>query len=263
MQKLKVIATSLEEIAPLALAESWDSVGLLVGEADGWIRRAMTCLTVTDATLGEAIDRKANLIIAHHPLPFKPQPRITDETPTGRLLIKAIRHEVAIYSPHTAWDNALLGINRRLGEFVGLIGIEPLSLSREPELAKQGLGTGIMGSISPTQGIVDVVRTLRQSVPHIEVRTTHEPHRQVAQLGIVCGSGGSLVSLAAQRHCDAFLTGEATYHQCLEAEALGVAMIMIGHHASEYFAMQALAVELQSRVPDVEFWCSEREHSRF
>jgi dinuclear metal center YbgI/SA1388 family protein len=263
MLRLSQILPSLDELAPLRLAESLDNVGLLVGEQDAWVRKAMTCLTVTDTTLSEAIDRNANLIISHHPLPFKPLQRITDVTPTGRLLLKAIRHEVAIYSPHTAWDNAKTGINHQLAAFLDLRDLAPLVLSTDPEMARLGLGSGLFGWLESPIGIEQVMERMRLHIPHSEPRFTHDPLRQVSKLGIVCGSGGSFLSHAARNKCDAFLTGEATYHQCLEAEALGIALLMIGHHASEFFSLKQLAWHLHSRWPELDAWCSERESSRF
>jgi dinuclear metal center YbgI/SA1388 family protein len=263
MLRLSQILPSLDELAPLRLAESWDNVGLLVGEQDAWVRKAMTCLTVTDTTLSEAIDRNANLIISHHPLPFKPLQRITDVTPTGRLLLKAIRHEVAIYSPHTSWDNAKTGINHQLAAFLDLRDLAPLVLSTDPEMARLGLGSGLFGWLESPIGIEQVMERMRLHIPHSEPRFTHDPLRQVSKLGIVCGSGGSFLSHAARNKCDAFLTGEATYHQCLEAEALGIALLMIGHHASEFFSLKQLAWHLHSRWPELDAWCSERERSRF
>ena len=59
------------------------------------------------------------------------------------------------------------------------------------------------------------------------------------------------------------LTGEATYHQCLEAESIGIAMLMIGHHASESFAMKNLAVQLQAALPEIQVTTSQLEMSRF
>lgn len=263
MQRLHSILQTLDEFAPLSLAESWDNVGLLVGEADAWVRRAMVCLTVTETTLREAIDRNANLIVSHHPIPFKPLQRITDQTPTGRLIVQAIRHEVAIYSPHTAWDNAPRGINRQLADLLGLDTLAPLAISHDASHASRGLGSGLQGTFPVPQSIDAIFEKLSTHIPSSRPRCTHDGLRQVSRIALVCGSGGSLVSLAAKSGCDAFLTGEATYHQCLEAEAYGMALLMIGHHASEFFSLSTLAAHLQTCWPDVEFCCSERERSDF
>ncbi len=260
---LRELCQTLNEIAPVRLAESWDNVGLLVGDESASVERVMTCLTITDASLDEAIAERADLIISHHPIPFKPLPRITSHSTTGRLLLKAIRSNLAIYSPHTAWDNAFHGINRQLATMLALQSPTPLTPAADPELAKQGLGTGIYGKLSRRFTLEELVQKLELSLPAIRPRATHPLQQSISNIGIVCGSGGSMVGLAAQRGCDAFLTGEATYHQCLEAEALGVAMVMIGHFASEFFAMRQLADMLSRRVPEVHFWASMKDDSQF
>ena len=104
--RLNSVLNALQTIAPLEFAESWDNVGLLVGNRNREIATAMTCLTLTATTLDEAIQEQVDLVICHHPIPFKPLSKINDDTTTGKLLLRAIEAGIAIYSPHTAWDNA-------------------------------------------------------------------------------------------------------------------------------------------------------------
>jgi putative NIF3 family GTP cyclohydrolase 1 type 2 len=98
------IAEFLNEFAPPVLAEEWDNVGLLVGRAQAPVERVMTCLTITPASAREAIEGRAQLIVTHHPLPFRPLKRLTDEAPEGSLLLDLIGAGVAVFSPHTAFD---------------------------------------------------------------------------------------------------------------------------------------------------------------
>jgi len=263
MPSLREVIRALDTLAPTPLAEGWDNVGLLVGDENASISRAMTCLTVTEQTLAEAIEGQVELILAHHPLPFQPLKRITTATTTGKLLLTAIRAGIAIYSAHTAWDNAPPGINRSLADLLQLQNPLPLALSSVPELAAQSLGSGRFGNLPHPMTVDEVMDRVFQSIPEIQPRATHPGAHLVKRIGIVCGSGGSCLSMIAQRGCDAMLTGEATYHQCLEAEAQGIALMMIGHFASERFGMQRLAQLMSTLVPEVEFHSSLREHSRF
>src|SRR6185295_17432474 len=112
--------------APAALAAEWDNVGLLVGDRAQKVERIMTCLTITPAAASEAIREQADLIVSHHPLPFKPLKRLTADQPTGRILLDLIRAGISIYSPHTAFDSAAAGINQQLAEALGLKNIQPL-----------------------------------------------------------------------------------------------------------------------------------------
>ena len=87
MYSVADVAQFLEEFAPAALAEEWDNVGLLVGRYDQKVARVMTCLTITPASAAESIDERADLVVSHHPLPFRPLKRLTGDTSEGRLLL--------------------------------------------------------------------------------------------------------------------------------------------------------------------------------
>ncbi len=141
--KIQAIETFLEEFAPPRLAESWDNVGLLVGDRQTEVRRIMTCLTVTPRTIEEAVSGGAELIVTHHPLPFSAIKRLTTDTIVGRSLLKLISAGIAVYSPHTAFDSAAEGINQRLAEGLALSGIAPLVPQSE------GQGTGRLGQFKP------------------------------------------------------------------------------------------------------------------
>ncbi|MFT3880479.1 MAG: Nif3-like dinuclear metal center hexameric protein [Gemmatales bacterium] len=116
----------LGKIAPLHLAEPWDNVGLLMGDPHANIRHLMTCLTITPEVVAEAVKEKAELIVSHHPLLFKPTQRITSETVEGRMLLKLAAAGISVYSPHTAYDNAPEGINEQLAAMLKLEEVRPL-----------------------------------------------------------------------------------------------------------------------------------------
>lgn len=281
--KLRELIDALQRIAPLGIAESWDNVGLLVGDPASSIGKVMTCLTLNDGVLAEAIDRKIGLVVSHHPIPFRPLSRITTEDPTGRILWRAMQHSIAIYSPHTAWDNAHEGINRQLANLLQLGNLRPLVPLMRSENSQRGnsqtgrvnqgtsldapmereLGCGVIGEFAKPVRIDDLVERLGAGIRGMSVRCTDNGARLVNRIGIVCGSGGSMLGKAAGERCDLFLTGEATYHQCLEADARGVAMLMIGHFASEAFSMRKLAELLAHAFPQIEVGASESESSIF
>ena len=116
MTLISDIASWMESIAPLRLSAEWDNTGLLLGDESREARRVMTCLTLTPESVREAIDRKADLVVSHHPLPFRPLKRITTAETSGRLLWQLASAGISIYSPHTAWDSAAAGINAMLAE---------------------------------------------------------------------------------------------------------------------------------------------------
>jgi dinuclear metal center YbgI/SA1388 family protein len=126
MQTIATIVDHLEQLAPLRLAADWDNVGLLLGDRAAAVERVMTCLTVTPVSAGEAVAAGAQLIVTHHPILFRPVGRLTTATAEGRMLLDLIRADIAVYSPHTAFDNAAGGINDLLALRLGLTDIQPL-----------------------------------------------------------------------------------------------------------------------------------------
>jgi dinuclear metal center YbgI/SA1388 family protein len=136
MLTLAGVIDHLEQIAPPHLAADWDNVGLLLGDRAAPVARIMTCLTVTPESASEAVERKADLIVTHHPIFFKPARRLTSDAIEGRMLLELARAGVAVYSPHTAFDNANGGINDLLARKLGLVEVGPLRAGIGPRQIK-------------------------------------------------------------------------------------------------------------------------------
>ena len=124
---LSEIINCLETIAPTALQENYDNAGLLVGNKEMEISKALICLDSTEEVLDEAIAKGANLIIAHHPIVFKGLKKINGNNYVERVIIKAIQHNIAIYAIHTNLDNVLGGVNQKIAEKIGLKNCKILS----------------------------------------------------------------------------------------------------------------------------------------
>lgn len=257
--RLSNVVEKLKSVAPLELAESWDNVGLLAGDLDSTVCRVMTCLTISPRTVREAIDGKVQLVVTHHPLPFKPIQRIVTSTAAGQSLWDLLREGIAIYSPHTAWDNAALGINARLAGMLDLNDICPIRELRMFDSESHGLGVGRIGTLDPKRSLLEITALLQTHIPSIRATTNQERERQFDRVAIVCGSGGSFAETARQAGANLLITGETTYHQCLEAQSMGLGMLMIGHFQSESFAMDALAGILKAEFPSLDVWTSRTE----
>jgi dinuclear metal center YbgI/SA1388 family protein len=250
MPTIDEIARFLEEFAPPAAAEDWDNVGLLVGDRIRPAARVMTCLTITGASAAEAIGRRADLIVAHHPLPLRPLRQLTTDSREGRLLWQLIGAGIAIYSPHTAFDSAAAGINTRLAEQLGLAGIAPLV--PRPD----GPGAGRYGMLTDDVALAALARQVKRLLNVPRVQVVGDLACTIRTIGVACGSGGEFIPAAAAHGCQALLTGEARFHACLEAESRGLALILAGHYATERFAVEQLADVLATRFGDVEVWPS-------
>lgn len=111
MQTILNLEKAMDLIAPPTLAEPWDNVGLLIGERTAPLKRVLLCIDLRETVLAEAVKANAEAIVAYHPPIFHPLKSITDQTPQGRLLLGVIAAGIAVYSPHTAADAAVGGVN--------------------------------------------------------------------------------------------------------------------------------------------------------
>ncbi|MFA8300097.1 MAG: Nif3-like dinuclear metal center hexameric protein [Hyphomicrobiales bacterium] len=118
--KISDIIKCIEEFAPLHLQESYDNAGLVVGDKEKEISKALVCIDITDDIIDEAINNSCELIISHHPLIFKGLKKLTGNGMVERIVIKAIKNDIAIYSAHTNLDNTFLGVNHIFAEKLGL-----------------------------------------------------------------------------------------------------------------------------------------------
>jgi len=105
------VINHLHDLAPLNYAEDFDNVGLLVGDKNQSITGVLVTLDTLEAVVDEAIENNCNLIVSFHPIIFKGLKKLTGKTYVERVVIKAIQHNIAIFSIHTALDNAFQGVN--------------------------------------------------------------------------------------------------------------------------------------------------------
>lgn len=125
--KVKDIAEYLETIAPKAYQEAYDNSGLLTGDSSQEVTGVLVTLDCVEEVVEEAIAKKANLIIAHHPIIFKGLKKITGSNYVERTIIKAIRNNIAIYALHTNLDNVHTGVNKKIAQKIGLINLRVLA----------------------------------------------------------------------------------------------------------------------------------------
>ena len=251
--------TNLEAIAPPELAEEWDNVGLLVGDRTEAVRRAMTCLTLTPEVAREAIESQVDLIVTHHPVLFRATKRLTADTVEGAMLLSLARNQVAVYSPHTAYDSAHEGINQQLAEDLGLKEIAPMRSYEEEDSVSDEVGGGRYGKLVEPVSVAELVARVRDVMRAEGVPFVGDADRTVEKVAVACGSAAEFVPDAVRLGCDVLVTGEARFHSCLEARDSGLALILPGHYASERPAVESLAKRLDREWSGVEVWASRDE----
>ncbi|MBP9926853.1 MAG: Nif3-like dinuclear metal center hexameric protein [Cyclobacteriaceae bacterium] len=132
---IKEVIESLEKLAPPQYQEEYDNSGLITGQTSDEIKGILVSLDCTEAVVDEAVSKSCNLIIAHHPILFKGLKRLTGSTYVERVLIKAIRNQIAIYAIHTNLDNVIQGVNKKIADRLGLSNLQVL-LPKQNTLSK-------------------------------------------------------------------------------------------------------------------------------
>ena len=124
--KIKEVTNYLESLVPLSSSESYDNCGLIVGNEEDEIQKVLISLDCIESTIDEAIEKGCNLIIAHHPIIFQGLKKLNGNNYVERTVIKAVKNDISIYAIHTNLDNYQFGVNREIGERLGLSDLKVL-----------------------------------------------------------------------------------------------------------------------------------------
>jgi len=246
------ITRFLETGYPRSLAYDWDNVGLQVGTLNKPVKRVLVTLDVTKDVVREAIEKKADLIISHHPLIFQPIGSVQFETPKGWIIKELVKKDIALYSMHTNFDVAENGMNDRLANKLGL---------RNTGLLDEEYSIGRYGEIEPLP-MEEFIAYVKDRLDLKNVRLIGSSDKTVRIVGISGGSGSQHMYQAKKRGCDVYLTGDVTYHHALDAVMMGFTILDIGHNAEKIF-IPAIQSDLVGAFPDLEIIPSQVDTSPY
>ena len=261
MLRIHEIVSAFEAVAPLALQESYDNSGLIVGEMGAQVSKALLCLDSTEAVVDEAIAKGCDLIIAHHPIVFGGLKRFTGGDYVQRAVIKAIRHNIAIYACHTNLDNVLReGVNERIaqqlgfeaerilrpvaadfGSFVGIGGLDDSDVFRTA-------GAGVLCNLQKPMNVLDFLQHLKAKIGVEVVKYTKCDVEMVSKVAICGGAGSFLIGDALRAGADAFITSDVKYHEFFDAEEK-MLLCDIGHYESEKYTIDLFSNILSAKFP--------------
>jgi dinuclear metal center YbgI/SA1388 family protein len=166
------------------------------------------------------------------------------------------RAGIAVYSPHTAFDSAGLGINQRLAESLGLSAIVPLRPAAATDVPGGG---GRRGELANGESLAEFVGRVRRALKVEAVGLVGESSWKVQRVAVACGAAAEFLNDAVLAGCDVLLTGEARFHACLDARAKGIGMVLAGHYATERPGVEALAELIAAEFPGRRVWASRVE----
>ena len=245
--KIKEIVDALERFAPLPLQDGFDNAGLQVGLTDADCAGALLCLDVTEEVIDEAIGKGCNLIVSHHPLIFKGLKAIVGNSYVECCLMKAIKHDIVIFSAHTNLDNVSGGVNFKMAEKIGLKALQIL----EPKTGvSPEAGAGVIGELQEPEEDLCFMKRIKSLFAAGCVKHTAFTGRKIRRVAICGGSGAFLIPSAIEHQADVFITGEIKYHDYF-GHGKDILLAEIGHYESEQYTKEIFYQIISEAFADV------------
>lgn len=228
----------LNRLFPTNTACDFDNVGLLVGDGDAEVKKALVSLDCSNDTVNEAIKNGCELIITHHPVIFSPLKSVTSEN----LVYSLIKNDISVISMHTNMDIGENGVNDALCQKLGLKNIKPLT-AEDGYLLK-------CGEIEP-QSASDFANHLKSTLGgRIKFCDGRKPIKTV----LVCsGSGGDFLFDAKLHGFDALVTADIKHNKFLEASNYGISLFDAGHFETEDIIVEPLKEMLENEFNSIDF----------
>ena len=243
MVTVKEIYDAIDREAPFSTAMSFDNVGILVGDGDKKVRRALIALDITGSVIREAKDKKADLIISHHPVIFDPLKSVNWDSPVYKLISLGI----SAIACHTNLDICpAIGVNRSLFNELGL-----------ENFCKTGdcLFTGELSTPITVKTFAELVNNRLNTVCAVTC-----PEKIVKKVSFCSGAGGEFIS-EAMTCSEVFLTGEAHHDELIFAKERDFPVVVAGHYATEKPFGGVLKKYLEENIAGTEFILSEAEEN--
>lgn len=222
---------------PPELTQPWDAVGLVCGDPAEPVTRVLVAVDATEATVTEAIESGAQLLLVHHPLLLRGVHGVGADTPKGALVHRLIRAGVALFTAHTNADAADPGVSDALAAALGLAVLGPLE-PRPAGVLPAACGLGRVAELPAAEPFAAFVRRAAGALPATAwgVRGAGDPNRPVRTVAVCGGAGDSLLAEAARAGVDAYLTADLRHHPAdehLRTSPDAPALVDVAHWASE------------------------------
>lgn len=235
----------MEVLAPSALAESWDNVGLQVGSLDQPVNKVMIALDPMPTVVSAACAQGIDLLITHHPLIFHPVKSVDLDLYPGNVIGEAVKNRLTIYAAHTNLDSCIGGVNDIMSGRLKLRNVTVLRPVQADSLPNANVGLGRVGDLEEPLSLKKFTAKIKQELQLESVKIAGKPDAVIERVCVCCGSGSSLLKDFLACGADVYVSGDLHYHDGRLAEIAGKALIDIGHFYSEHLIVAALATILE------------------
>lgn len=260
----KDIFNFLNEFAPVETQEEFDNAGFLFGDIHAEVRRALLALDVTSEVIAEAVEKKTQLIITHHPLIFGSCKNVLAGDPTGKKLIELAKKDLRVISMHTNLDKAEGGVNDILIRLLGAEDPESADPMEDFAVLASSAAMRVPGDPIMRAGFLPAELPLEEYLKFVKSRLNvnglryYDAGRPVHKIACTGGAGGSGLQTAVNFGCDTYITADLKYSAFLEAKELSINLIDADHFCTENPVIYELKSLLMDRFPQTEFIISER-----
>lgn len=234
----KQLVAPIEAFAPVATQEGWDNCGFSVGDPGKEVKKALVALDCTEQVIDEAVELGCDIIITHHPLIFKGVKSVTPSSSVGRMITRAIKNDISIYSAHTNMDKAADGVSALMAKRLALGDLEPLTQEN----------LGLVGRLEKPLSGQDFVEFVKKSFGLQRVRISEPVDGKIEKVAVCGGSGSSFIGDAMAKGAQAYVTGDITYHNFYCEK--GFMVLDMGHFESEYDVVELFANILCKNFPN-------------
>ncbi|WP_353066677.1 Nif3-like dinuclear metal center hexameric protein [Arcanobacterium hippocoleae] len=248
---MKITVAQVEAVMhkfyPLQLAEEWDRVGLVVGDPAQEVKLIGFAVDPCAATINEAIERGAQMLITHHPLYLRGTSSVAAHTGKGAWVHRLIKNDCALFAAHTNADAAQNGSADALADLLKLENRKPLA----PNPQQPALGIGRIGDLPLTMSVRELAQRLKALIPQTPAGITigGDPERIVKRIALSPGAGDSFLSTVREAQVDAYITADLRHHRATDhLWDGGCALIGLTHFASEWPLLPKLRALLATEL---------------
>lgn len=248
--RVRDIAELMEQLAPQRLAEAWDNVGLLTGSGRKPVSKILVTLDVTQKVIEEAVRKKADLVISHHPVIFRPVKAVNDESWVTSIVMELLRADIPVFCAHTNLDKACGGMDDALAECLGLVDIKPLTYA-DNDPAQPLFGR--IGTLPESVSLREYLNKTKSLLGAVNVSYTGDENKEVRVVASCAGAGGDFLTEAAKAGADLYITGELKHHDAVAARDLNIAAAVFGHYTTEKPGISKLIIRLQNLINTLQY----------
>ncbi len=258
MTTIQNIISLVTELAPQKYAYDWDNVGLQMGKFNQKVKRVLLTLDINGKVLAEALEKNCELIISHHPLIFKGINSIHDQTETGRILLKAAKNNISIFSAHTNMDVAPGGLNDYLAKLLNIEVLNVLEANDEikgNQISKKEkvIGVGRIGNLDKKIILKEYLELIKKKLNIKHLKYHGDKNKIIKKIAVCNGSGADFIKNAHYSGADLYITSDVKYHEAQLAEEFNLALVDAGHYETEIIFRDLIYSYLKEKAEKKKF----------